>query len=165
MTWHELLDQAITAFGDPPGRDLEQRLINAYAEHPSAVQVTLGKVTQSFKQGKIRTPWGVVATELDKQLTVRRNLPASSERAVHERNAEQWLRTCGLHYDRWAEVHDELFGDRGKLAPWIQDQVLEARLRKLWDEVRPTGEQLEREEIERADKWKNTRPARTKAAA
>jgi len=157
MTWHDLLADAIQAFGDSPGPTLEQDLLDAYAEHPSAVQVAISKITQAHQAGKINSPWGALKAELAKQMSVRRNLPASSDRAVHERNAEQWMRTAGLHYDRWSEVQDELFGARGKLAPWVNDQVLEARLRKLYDEVRPIGEQLEHEELERAEKWKRTR--------
>lgn len=164
MTWHELLEQAIRQFGDTPGATLEQHLIDAYADHPAAVQVAISKISQAHQAGKINSPWGAVKAELAKQLNVRRNLPSSSERAVHERNTEQWMRTAGLHYDRWTEIHDELFGDRGKLAPWANDQVLEARIRKHYDDHRPTGEQLERDEHDRAAKWQSTRPTKEKAA-
>lgn len=159
MTWHELYTEAIQAFNDTPGAQLEQHLIDAYAEHPAAVAVAISKITQAHKAGKINSPWGAVKAEVSKQIAVRANIPAAGNRATQERNAEQWIRSAGLHYDRWAELHDELFGDRGPLRPWADDQVLEARVRRVYDEVRPVGEQIEQRELEEAAKWLATRSA------
>lgn len=163
MTWHELLDQAIRDFGDPPGAQLEQKLVDAYAEHPAAVQVTLRKVAEQHKKGTVRQPWGLVQAELAKQISVRANIPATAERAVAEARAEQWMRAAGLHFDRWPEVEDDLFGDRGRLHPWHTDDALKQRMERLWNEVRPAGEALEHDQLERADRWKQQRtPAPTK---
>jgi len=166
MTWHELLDQAIRDYGDTPGATLEQHLIDTYAEHPAAVQVAIHKITQAFKAGKISSPWGAVKAEVARQITVRHNMPANTDRHAKERNAEQWIRTCGLHFDRYDELHDELFGDRGPLRHWADDTTLETRLRKLWDEVRPAGQQLEDADAERAERWiahRATTPAKAEA--
>ena len=133
MTWHELLEQAIRDFGDTPGATLEQHLIDAHTDNPAAVAVAISKITQAHKAGKINSPWGAVRAELTKQLQVRRNMPANSERATRERNAEQWLRSAGVHFDRWPEIEDELFGPRGMLRDWHTDTSLKARIQDLWN--------------------------------
>ena len=159
MTWHELYQQAIQDYNDTPGPTLEQHLIDAYAQHPAAVQVAIGKITQAYKAGRINSPWGAIKTEVDKQISVRKHIPQATDRGLAERNTEQWIRAAGLHYDRYSELHDELFGDRGPLRVYTDDQVLETRIRKLYDEARPVGEQLEADELERANLWKLASPS------
>lgn len=133
MTWHELLEQAIRDFGDTPGPTLEQHLIDTYADHPAAVAVTLSKITQAHKAGRITSPWGAVRAELNRQISVRANMPAAGDRAAKTRAAEQWLRAAGAHFDRWPEVDDELFGPRGMLRDWNTDESLKARIQDLWN--------------------------------
>jgi hypothetical protein len=82
-----------------------------------------------------------------------------TEREQKIAEAEKWVRIAGVHFNRWDEVHDELFGERGKLRSWRSDEQLVTRMHELWLRVRPGGEKVEREEIERAEGWKASRPA------
>jgi hypothetical protein len=167
MDWQTLRNQFMRDIGgDPPGAQLEDELIAAYHDHPEAVERSIEKITLAHKAGKIRSPWGALKTEVAKALDAARNpthnTGASRNKAIAR--AEQWLRTAGLHYDRETEIHDELFGDRGILRDHHTPQV-EERLTALWRELRPLGEQVEREAEERGARYVEQRERLRKALA
>lgn len=66
------------------------------------------------------------------------------------------MRAAGKHYDRWPEVEEELFGERGLLSAYDSPKLRE-KMRALWDEARPEGELIEKQAEERAEKWKQQR--------
>ena len=66
--------------------------------------------------------------------------------------AERWIENAGLYCDRAEEVIDELFGRNGLLREHAADVRLQKRMLDLWAKGRPTGEQVEREAIERAQR-------------
>ena len=149
MDWQTLRNQFMRDIGgDPPGAHLEDALIQAYAEHPDAIERSIEKITLAFKAGKIRSPWGALKTEAEKAVDAARN-PKRDKGAKREAaiaRAEQWLRTAGLHYDRETEILDELYGERGTLRnhPDTQPRILQ-----LWNELAPLGVIVEQEAIER----------------
>jgi len=152
--WHTEYARALAAFGgDTPSATLEQDLLEAFQQHPQAVTNAITKIGKAYEAGKIHSPWGALKTEIPKQIQRDTRVGDGRERQAAIANAEQWLRNAGLMYDRWTEVHDELF-DRGALAPWKRDRQLNDRLEALWLELRPIGEQTEAAELERADAWK-----------
>lgn len=156
--WHTLYAEALETFGgDPPGAALEQQLLDAFRDHPQAVTNAVRKIGKAHKAGRIHSPWGALKAEIPKQIAADIHVGDGHERTRAIANAEQWLRNAGLMYDRWTEAHDELFGDRGNLHPWHKDHALIAQLETLWLELRPTGEQTEADEIERAEQWKQFR--------
>ena len=145
MDWQTVRNQFMrTIGGDPPGSHLEDELIQAYTQHPDAVERSFEKIALAHKAGKIRSPWGALKTEVAKAVDGARNPThnAGSSRTKAIQRAEQWIKTAGIHYDRESEIVDELFGDRGMLHghPDAQDRILQ-----LWREHRPTGEKLEAE--------------------
>lgn len=152
MDWQTLRNQFMrTIGGDPPGAQLEDGLIQAYATHPEAVERSFEKIALAFKAGKIRSPWGALKTEVAKAVDAARNPThdkgASRTRAVER--AEQRIRNELLHYDRWPEVEDELFGDRGTLRDHTTP-ALRQRMEDLWHELRPLGELTEHQAEQRA---------------
>jgi len=157
MDWQTLRNQFMrTIGGDPPGAQLEDDLIAAYTNHPQVVERSLEKIALAYKAGKIRSPWGAAKTEIAKATEAARN-PTHNQGATKTKaiaRAEQWMRTTGLHYDRETELLDELYGDRGRLKdhPATRDRMLQ-----LWNELRPIGEQLDAEAIERGLRYQAQR--------
>ena len=138
--------------GDLPGGRLEQQLIDAYAEHPTAVEKAIEKITLGHAAGKVRSPWGALKTEIERH----RDNPTHEtghgrEKAIQR--AEQRIRNELLHYERADEVLDELFGPRGTLKAHTSPD-LEARMLALWNDLRPLGELTEHEQTERLARWR-----------
>lgn len=46
--------------------------------------------------------------------------------------ARSWLENAGVHFDREAEVCDELFGRLGPLAPYTDDTFLRDEMLSFW---------------------------------
>jgi hypothetical protein len=161
--WQTEYGRALELFGgDTPSATLEQHILDSFQQHPQAVTNAITKIGKAYNAGRIHSPWGALKAEIPKQITADVRVGDGSERNRKIANAEQWIRTTGLMFDRWSEVEDELYGDRGKLRPWHKDHQLTERLKQLWTEQRPTGEQTEQAELQRAEAWKT---ARTKVLA
>ena len=166
MDWQTLRNRFMRDIGgDAPGAQLEDKLIQLYTDHPEALERAMTKIALAFKAGKIRSPWGALSTEADKATDPARNPThdkgASRNKAVER--AEQWMRTAGLMFDRDSEIVDELFGDRGPLNAHRTDE-LEQRILALWTELRPLGEQTEREAEERGRRYQEQQAIRQKIA-
>jgi hypothetical protein len=159
MDWQTLRNQFMrTIGGDPPGAALEDQLIQAYTEHPQAVERSVEKITLAYAAGKIRSPWGALKAEVAKATEAARNPThdrgASKSKAVAR--AEQRIRNELLHYDRWPEVEAELFGERGTLKEHATDDVRD-RMETLWRDLRPLGEIVEHEADERGRRYQEQR--------
>ena len=168
MDWQTLRNQFMrTIGGDPPGAKLEDQLIQAYTEHPDVVERSLEKIALGHKAGKIRSPWGALKAEVAKATDAARNPhhDKGSSRTKTVARAEQRIRNELLHYDRWAEVADELFGARGTVREH-DTPTLRERLETLWNDLRPAGELVEAEAIARGIRYqqqpKITTEARTR---
>jgi hypothetical protein len=74
------------------------------------------------------------------------------EHAQNLRLAERWVENVGLLYDQEEAVLDELFGRNGLLRHHAGDVQLQKRMLLLWAANRPRGEQVEREQIDRAQR-------------
>jgi hypothetical protein len=149
MDWQTLRNQFMRQVGgDLPGNHLEQELINAYEQHPTAVERSLEKIALAFKAGKIRSPWGAAKAEVAKAVDAANNPTHDKSASRHTaiQRAEQWIRAAGLHYDRETETIDELYGDRGRLRHHPNTQP---RLLELWNEIKPLGVIAEQEAVER----------------
>lgn len=156
--WHTEYARALNLYGgDTPSATLEQNLLDAFTEHPQAVTNAITKIGKAYASGKIHSPWGALKAEIPKQISSHTRIGDGHERNHNTANAEQWLKNAGLHYDRWPEIQDELFGERGHLHPWRTDTKLVDRIHHLWTELRPAGEQTEHDELERAETWKTNR--------
>jgi hypothetical protein len=109
----------------------------------------------------VRSGWAVLRHRLEAATEARSDVrvTAPDEREARLAAAEVWMRHAGLHVASEGEVLDELFGERGRLRAWASDDALQLRLLELWRRVRPEGEQIEREELERAEHHKRARAA------
>jgi len=154
MDWQTLRNQFMRQIGgDPPGSQLEDELIQAYTQNPDVVERSFEKIALAHAAGKIRSPWGALKTEVAKALDAARN-PShdkGSSRTKAIQRAEQRVRNELLHYDRWDEAEDELFGERATLREHRTPELHE-RMAKLWDDLRPLGELVEHEAIERGQR-------------
>lgn len=159
MDWQTLRNQFMRDIGgDPPGAQLEDWLIQQYAEHPDPVQRSFEKIALGYKAGKIRSPWGALKAEVGKAVDAARNPTHASAktREADLQRAMQNVRNALLHFDRETEVLDELFGDRGSLedTPANREKVIET-----WRKLRPLGEQTEREHEAFLERYREHREA------
>lgn len=148
--WTEQRERAAEAFGGRyPDAELEAEVMGVFSERPAFVVDAIDDVANAFKAGRIHSPWPFLRAKLNApqaELVV----TDESERLRKIAAAEQWLRSAGLHFDRQAEVEDELYGDTGRLRAWASDEQLRERLLGLWRELASLGAQVEAEALERA---------------
>ena len=157
MDWQTLRNTFMRHIGgDPPGAALEDQLIQMYTNHPEALERSIEKITLAFKAGKIRSPWGALKAEAEKAVDTARNPTHTQATRRHDAlaRAEQWMRTAGLHHDRESELLDELYGERGRLRDHPETQT---RMLELWQELRPVGEQLDQDAIDRGTRYQHQR--------
>ena len=173
--WPDVREQAVRRFrGDLPRAETEAQIIEAFEARPRSVVNAIDQVASDIDRGSdIRSPWAVLRSKVWGAAGVGKPVTATDEgereRAVMF--ARRWIITAGLHSDRVDEVLDEVFergvsdcrfGKSVDLRPFRYDQELRDDLAALWREHRPAGQQLERDELERAAAWKATREAREK---
>lgn len=156
--YSELRNRVIEAAGDTPSEALETRIVEVFRRHPAAVVQGVEHVLHEYERGTIRSPWGVLAVHVEKLAA---QIERASDIAVTDSDkqrrahvvARQWMHSVGIHYDRWAEVEDELrngftSGMTGGLK--LTDEEALSEMYALWQELRPIGERIEQEAIERA---------------
>lgn len=148
LTWNETRTFGIKRFGNAPGPEIENEMIQAFQTAPLAFVETIYEVANLVDRGEATSGWGLThartrrLTQPVRDITVTK--PDARAKAIDR--AEQWLRVAGIHFDSQTEIEDELFGDRGQLKEWPD---LRDRMVDMWIEIRPIGEQLEREDIQR----------------
>jgi hypothetical protein len=150
--WETTLDHAIASFGGQPlGPHLEPIIRKHHAEHPHVVQAAINRIANGYAQGTIRSPWGALKADLERRHAAAPAIKQGNEEQQALARTSQWMRAAGMHYDRWPEIHDELFGDRGTIR---EHPALEQQLHDLWQELRPIGQQLDQELEERSAKYR-----------
>lgn len=160
-TWRELRDHAIDVFaGDTPGAALEERILVVFRTHPQIVAVGIDQVAERYRQGKVTSPWAVLATHVEKATAPLDDVTVTDERDRDKaiRRADQWMRAAGKHFDRVEEVLDELFGETAALSVRMFDSPeLRERMARLWREVRGEGELITGQAEARARAWQTAR--------
>jgi hypothetical protein len=151
MNWDETLEHAVTAFGETPRDHLADQVAAHHAQHPETVNRLIDEIAAMRDAGTCHSPWGMLKSRLGNLATSQPKATKATSQAKALERASQWMHAAGIHYDRWPEVHDELFGDRGTLK---DHPALEQQLHDLWQELRPIGEQLEQELEERSAKYR-----------
>jgi hypothetical protein len=147
--WEDLVPQIAETFGGQmPYPETSEDIAAAYQRAPQTVLRMADQVAALYMDGTAQNPWGMLRYRA-------KTIPATEGQASRGTNrekaiarAEQRMRNELLHYDRWPEVEDELFGDRGTLRQH-DNPTLRQRMEALWTELRPAGELVEAEAIER----------------
>jgi hypothetical protein len=153
IDWATIRDRAIEQFdGQTPRAADEERIIDHFEHQPTVV---IQAITEMAKADKVTWKWSALAARLDRAGGSERNpvVQTGPTRTQAIAAADNWLRHAGLHLDRWDEVHDELFGDRGYLHEWRAQKALVDRYQSAWETIRPIGQLLDDEELERAERW------------
>jgi hypothetical protein len=148
--WGELRAGACDRFGDAPGAELERRILAVFTDHPAVVAAGIDSVAGGYAAGRIRSPWPMLATQVEREAerVVAAHSIVASGGADHEAKlaqAERYIRRVGYLHQSEQEIRDELASRR-----WPVDE----RLIEVWRSVRPLGEQVEREQLERAKRWR-----------
>jgi hypothetical protein len=156
--WRDVLERAVRLFGDVPHAATEQAVLEAFERSPALVAAAVEHVGQQVAAGSVRSGWAVLRARLERSSAAGEVVADDElERGQRVTLAERWVRTAGVHFDRESEVDDALFGEHGRLRAWAGDELLRARLLELWHADRPRGEQVERDELERAARWREVR--------
>lgn len=167
--WADEHDRLVRSWADAPGAELEQRILDAFMEHPQLVIETAKSVSEGFTSGTIRSPWPVLAQRVERAIAVseRSSAPVRGEKDRKKAltRGRQWMRAAGMHFDRADEVEDELFGPHGMLRAHADDPELHDDLLQLWHDLRPTGEQIEQEAEQRGRAYIAGRQQAAKALA
>jgi hypothetical protein len=150
--WPKLRQHATELFnGETPRPELEQDILNTFHEQPQLVANAIEQIGAQFSTGTIRSGWAVLRTHINTTANPQSHATVNdtTERNRAIQRAEQWLKTAGIHFDRPSEVDDELFGDRGTLKDWANDEALRRRILQAWADQRHIGVRLEREQLVR----------------
>jgi hypothetical protein len=138
--WSVLRDDLVARWADSPHAPLEQRILDVWERHPQLVLDAAEHVAERYERGAIRSPWAVLAKHVEDAAANadRADRPAMRrDKAKQRARAEQWLRATGVHFDLEREVEDELFGDRGMLRAYADDDGLREAMLALWQHERP----------------------------
>ena len=155
--WDDLVLETAERFGGTiPHPDTAATIATVYAKAPDAVTRTIDRIAGEYQDGNIRSPWGILKSRVQQIQVSVQTTSRANDRDKAIARAEQWIRTAGLHYDRPAEIADELFGHRGMLRTHRTPE-LEARVTALWASLRPLGELVEAEAIERGLRYQAQR--------
>jgi hypothetical protein len=151
--WASLRTHLITAYGEPPHPITEGEIIAAYEQHPAALEREAQNLSIALAGGNIRSGWAVLRARAARLTTPQANPSRNSsiDREKALARAQQWTRNAGLHYDRWPEIEDELYNERGLLHHYPETI---AAIHDFWDKIRPQGEAIEADALERAAAWK-----------
>lgn len=156
--WDDAVAKATRLFNEAPpsGSELERNLILEWQRDPAEFEVIVVDVCDDWKAGKINRPWPIVLWRLrqvNKENAIRSrevNTAVPRERLVHL--AENYIRNAGLYEPDEASITDALFGPRGSLRAWADDEELVQRMIDLWKREHPRGVRADKESDERAAK-------------
>jgi hypothetical protein len=152
-TWDEHRERFVEATGDAPSSDLEARILDVFERHPTLVIAGVDHVAGRYERGLVRAPWVVLAMHVEEAAasSARASVPVQDERDRDRARsrAAQWMRVVGLLFESESELRDELFGERGMLRDFANDSELAEALIDLWHDLRPIGQRIEREAVER----------------
>lgn len=173
-TWGELRGHLIELYGETPHPQTEQEIIDAYEQHPDALEKAAFNVAHDVTAGNARSGWGVLrsrASAINQPISnPTRSTSLDREKAIAR--AEQWMRAAGLHFDDEGELLLELFSEGKRLRDYAQvdlqelepriytlaptrgDTALADRMLALWNELHPTSIRMNQEAQEAANKWK-----------
>ncbi len=154
--WSDVYDYACKAFGQTPRPEDEAAILEAFKKNPRWVMNQIDEVANALSDGSIRWAWSTFAGRADRMPGPSHEVVVSSTHTKEKLilNAEKWMRNAGMHFDNQDEIEDELFGSQGRLRDYHADAVLRQRMVTLWRELRPTGERIEQDALDRAEAWK-----------
>lgn len=157
--WSDIRDRAFEQFaGESLGAETENAIIEVFERRPALVVSLIEEVSTAKANGKVRSGWAILRSRLaqeESKSSVVVTDKAERDKAV--KRIEQWMRAAGIHFDSESELVEELFGEPlGRLKHFAKDDKLRERMIELWKAERPRGEQVEREELERARQWRET---------
>jgi hypothetical protein len=145
LAWADVRERALRLFrGEQLHAETEEAIVAVFEQHPQRVVETIEDVAKRVEDGRARSGWAVTLAELRRvESSGARTASGKVERGQRVAQAEEWVRHAGLHFDREDEVVDELFGERGRLKTWTDEEALRAQLLRLWREQRPSGERVD----------------------
>jgi hypothetical protein len=164
FVWTNTRDRAIRLFnGQTPRASDEEAIMTAFQEQPALVERTINEVAVQLEQGKITWGWAVTRSRVERALQAPGEIVVESgELAQRTALAEKRMRVVGIHLVSEEQIIDELFGHGALLESWADSTALRDRFLTMWRELRPLGEQVDREAVERGNRH---RAARARANA
>ena len=147
VQWSQIRDEACDRFGETPGAQLEQDVLEEFERRPGFVVTAIANIADKVAAGKVRSGWAVLRTQLRASTSPDVTVTDEAARTKAIDRAKTWIRNAGLHYDRQDHVLADLFGDdyaKGPLTAYDTPQ-LRNELADYWHTHRPRGEQAEQD--------------------
>lgn len=174
IEWEDLALQTAERFGGTlPHPETAAAIAAVHAKAPHAVERAIDRVAIEYEDGGIRSPWGILRSRVKQITTETAAAGRANDRDKTIARAEQWIRNAGLHYDRTSEIEHALFGNAhleptpdkdGQPITSPGDTLirnppphLRQKLVDLWTDLRPIGEQIEQDAIDRGLRYQQQR--------
>jgi hypothetical protein len=153
-TWGEMREKIVDAFAGqaPYDENDEHKIVEAWQRNPRRIEVEVERLAQRQTVGQVTFPWRVlakIAPTIIGPVDATATANVDAEKARAQRRFLSWIRNAGLHCDRWEDVYDEAFGERGRLQLWKDEGDVIDEVRACWEEHRPRGVEVERRAEER----------------
>lgn len=153
LVWSDLQGRAIEAWGFPSGTRDESAIVEAFTQHPTAVERALEKVLAAHKAGRVRAPWAVWRLECQSATTTNVSAPARDRGRDIER-CLAWVERAGCYLPTRDELEAAVF-DRGGALAWLaEDPTVRARVVQAWEAARPLALEAEAEAERAAAEWR-----------
>ncbi len=153
-TWASTREKYTRIFEAPPGFTDENDIAATFRNHPHDVITELDRIAQGFANGRLHSPWRVMARKLDKIAGDHDHIDINS--GLRIRQAEAWIRNAGVHCATEAEIRSELFHATSALLAGLEAE-LGNQMITLWKAERARGEYAEQEFLERAERIRRSR--------
>jgi len=165
VSWADTRAALCESFGgELPEHATEATIVEVFERFPLGVLRLAEEIATAKSAGKIRSGWAVLRSRLPAAEPIANPVVSiATRRAERIRVIEQYIANAGHTIDRESELLDDLYGERGRLREYRDDDTLRERLLELWRKTQPARHQLEREANEREANYRRLDPLRRRA--
>src|SRR6266542_1089590 len=130
LEWVAMRADAIERFGEVPSIALEKVVLAVFEQYPVVVIRAIDQIADKLERGEIHSGWAVLRRQVEGAGNAVREatVELKDERDRFVQLAENRLRNVGHMLESKAEVEVELYGSRGLLKPWAEDEELRGRM-------------------------------------
>ncbi len=135
LEWVAVRADAIERFGEVPSTALEEVVLDIFEQYPVVVIRAIDQIAGKLERGEVQSGWAVLRRQVEGAGNAVREatVELEDERERFVQLAENRLRNVGHMLESKAEVEAELYGGRGLLAPWADDDELRGRMLAVWE--------------------------------
>ena len=111
IQWSQIRDEACDRYGETPGAQLEQDVLEHFVDDPERVIRTIDRIATAHHKKPLGSPWAVLRADLNRTSLADITVDTTRSRDKLIDHAKTWIRNAGCYHDTWKAVAIELFGD------------------------------------------------------